>query len=280
MQLIFQFYSGKLKSAAVTNSLAANFVFSLGAHMPFPSQSDETSGDVLSSRTKFHLRKLFWVCYTIDKELSFRIRQPPTICDEYCDLTVSASFLERLSCDFAIGVPQESIHPCRVFPSDIKLSQIKSRAYKLLYSAVAIRKTDAQLLMSIRQLDDELETWRIAIPHKYRPNLSFSHETQVNQENLDIRALIVRLEYHHCVTVIHQATGRCAGRGTSSNGTMNGINTSTALAVEASRSSLRYLQITHHILDRGSFWQVTLMPTYIMPRCQFLFLLYKYIIIY
>lgn len=222
--------------------------------MPFPSQSDENSGDILSSRTKFHMRNLFWVCYTIDKELSFRIRQPPAISDEYCDLTVSASYLEQLSCDFGVCVPQERIHPCQLFPSDIKLSQIKFRAFTLLYSAVAIQKTDAQLLMSIRQLDDELETWRIAIPHKYRPSLSFSHESQVDQENLDIRALIVRLEYHHCVTVIHQATSRCAGRGASAKGTRNGINTSTALAVQASRSSLRYLQITHHIIDRGSFW--------------------------
>jgi hypothetical protein len=251
---VFQFYSGKLKSAAVTNSLAAHFAFSLGAHMQFPSQTDESSTDMLSRRAHFHLRNLFWVCYTIDKELSLRIRQPPAISDDYCDLAVSASYLEQLSCSFSTGAPQEKIHPCRVFPSDIKLSQIKSRAYQLLYSAAAIRKTDTEVLMAIRKLDDELEKWRVAIPQKYRPSLSFSHETQVDQCKLDLRALIVRLEYHHCVTVIHQATTRCPGRTTGANCTMNGINTSAALAVEASRSSLRYLQITHHILNRGSFW--------------------------
>ncbi|OJZ80172.1 hypothetical protein ASPFODRAFT_38413 [Aspergillus luchuensis CBS 106.47] len=251
MLLVFQFYSGNTTSATITNSLAAQLAFMLGGHTQprLISMEDEHQG--ITCRTQRHLRSLFWICYTIDKELSFRIRQPPALPDEYCDLTFSAEYLAQLSVDLSTGVPSQRIHPCRLFPTDIKLSQIKSRAFKLLYSASAAQKTNAELLMAVRHLDDDLETWRIAIPEDLRP--SISSESLSHPRNIDTRSLILRLEYHHCVTVIHQATSRCVALDTVPHGVRTGILSSAILAVGASRLSLRYLQISHHILNRGSF---------------------------
>lgn len=252
-QLVFQLYSGNITSATVTHSMAVQLAFTLEAHTLSSSLSFENDNRETSSRTQNHLRSLFWICYTIDKELSFRTRQPPALCDEYCDLTVSADYLEVLFAELPFGVPSERPHPCRLFPSDIKLSIIKSRAFKLLYSASAVRGTDAELLMAIRKLDDDLETWRIAIPEELRPDIS-THEISMGQMKLDMRALILRLEYHRCITVIHQTT--CGGLAFETSPSILGtrIASSNRLAIEASRSSLRYMRIAHQVLDRGSFW--------------------------
>ncbi|OGE51249.1 hypothetical protein PENARI_c014G12358 [Penicillium arizonense] len=143
-----------------------------------------------------------------------------------------------------------------MFPTDIKLSQIKSRAYESLHSIAAFRKPDTDLLMDIRNLDNSLETWRLAIPENYRPSLSFSHDMEVDPGSIDLRTLILRLDYLYCVAVIHRASNRCLETSMGFDGMETVIATSIALAVEASRSTLRYLQTAFHILNEGSFWLI------------------------
>jgi hypothetical protein len=141
-----------------------------------------------------------------------------------------------------------------MFPTDIKLSQIKSRAFESLYSMAAFRKPNMDLFTDIRKLDSSLETWRLAVPEEYRPSLSFSYDMEVGLGSIDIRTLILRLDYLYCVTVIHRASNRCLEAGMSFDGMETVIATSIALAVEASRSALRYLQAAYHIINEGSFW--------------------------
>ncbi|KAJ5797935.1 uncharacterized protein N7503_007231 [Penicillium pulvis] len=147
-----------------------------------------------------------------------------------------------------------------MFPTDIKLSQIKSRAYESLHSMAALRKSNIELLMDIQNLDNSLETWRLAVPQNYRPSLSFSYGMEVDPGSIDIRTLILRLDYLYCVTAIHRASNRCLRIGMSSDGIESAIATSIAtsiaLAVEASRSALRYLQAAYHITNEGSFWLI------------------------
>lgn len=257
---MFHCFSGKLKGAAALNALAAHFAFMLGAHTDVAPSSVHTKFDERSASTKLHLRNLFWICYILDKELSFRIRQPPALSDEYCDLHISDDYFNELSRSLAPCMPGEEILLCEIFPGDLKLSQVKSRAYKSLYSASAFRKTDAELLMTIRQLDDDLERWRMETPKRMRPSLSFSEDTPLEWENLNMRALIIRLEYHHCVTVIHQATSRFVERGIRPGGTVKGISSSNAISIEASRSILRYLHNAQHILETPAFWLVLFYP--------------------
>ena len=108
--------------------------------------------------------------------------------------------------------------------------------------------------MDIRNLDNSLETWRLAIPENYRPSLSFSYDMEVDPGSIDMRTLILRLDFLYCVTVIHRASNRCLETGIGFEGMETVIATSIALAVEASRSILRYLQTAYHILNEGSFW--------------------------
>lgn len=56
----------------------------------------------------------------------------------------------------------------------------------------------------------------------------------------------IHLEYHHLVATTHEATGRC--RSWSGQLEIEGVNSSLALAVAASRSTPVYLRAIVHIL--------------------------------
>lgn len=207
------------------------------------------------SRTKNHRRNLFWFCYTIDNELSLRTGQPPSINDEHCDLTLPPGYIDQLyttqgskpsSCDKP-SIP--------LFPGDLRLTMIKSRAYNSLYSARALQKSDAELLKDIRELDDDLERWRISVPLDLRPTISFSHETPTDSK-MDMQTVVTRLAYHHCMATIHEASSRCRARADGQSSVMEGVGSSLKLAVEASRSSFLYLHSAQHVLEDDCFWYV------------------------
>ncbi|KAK9485650.1 hypothetical protein V1527DRAFT_466489 [Lipomyces starkeyi] len=261
MLLVFQFCSGNLQSAALMNSIAARILFIFGAHVQCcPDNAGQTLVSTsIASRTEHHLRNLFWLCYTFDKELCLRTGQPPAINDEHCNLTLPPDYLEELYADLPPQLHSAGVVRGPLFPGDLRLTMIKSRAYTALYSARALQKSDAELLKDIRELDDDLEKWRTSLPQKFRPTISFSHETRTDNE-MNMQSVTLRLAYHHCVAAIHQAGSRCRAWVGGQSKVMDGISSSQALSVEASRSSLFYLLTAQHVLADESFWILVFYP--------------------
>jgi hypothetical protein len=204
------------------------------------------------SRTKNHLRNLFWFCYTIDNDVALRTGQPVVLVDENCDLTLPPGYEEKLYTSMAYHHHSRELPDSPIFPVDLRLSIIKSRAYSALYSFKALQKTDAELLKEIRELDDELERWRISVPQEWRPTLSFSHETP--DPNISMHTVMLRLNYHLCMTIIHSASSRCKAWVKGQGGIMDGVSSSLALSVEASRSTLLYIETAEPVLVDDVFW--------------------------
>ncbi|KAK9242427.1 hypothetical protein V1506DRAFT_495526 [Lipomyces tetrasporus] len=261
MLLVFQLFSGNLQSGALMNSIAARFLFILGAHVQsYPDRAGQTLLPTgIASRTDNHLRNLFWLCYIFDKELCLRTGQPPSINDEHCDLTLPPEYLEELYADLPSQLPSAEVVRGPLFPGDLRLTMIKSRAYTALYSARALQKSDAELLKDIRELDDDLEKWRTSLPQTFRPTISFSHETPADNE-MNMHSVTLRVAYHHCVAAIHQAASRCKAWAGGQSRIMDGVSSSLTLSVEASRSSLFYLQTARHVLADDSFWILVFYP--------------------
>ena len=231
----------------------------IGAHTHNPELRPQLCPDI-RQRMDHQLRNLFWVCYALDKELSLRTGQPPSINDDHCDLSLPDDYGKHLQYQFKIHhVSRESMIEIPLL-GDFRLSKIKAKAYTMLYSTRALQKSDAEILKAIRELDNELETWRVSLPQKCRPTLSFSKGSPITEEDLDMQAVMLRLEYHHCMATIHHASGRCVAWTNHHNGIMEGVSSSLALSVEASRSSLAYLQTAQHVLPADSFWYVSFIP--------------------
>ncbi|CAG8010064.1 unnamed protein product [Penicillium salamii] len=252
MLTLFELSSGNMRATNYYAAVSARLMFMLGGNL----NGDQTfNQDPRRHQKQEQLRNLFWICYTIDKDLALRTGQPPTITDENCDLTLPVGYLDRAFLDVD---DDEAPFLGPVFPFDIRLSIIKGRAHRELYTVSSFQKSDAELLKSIRELDDELEEWRLSVPPKWRPTMSFSSET--SDTNMSMHSVMLRLNYHLCMTIIHQASGRCKAWVQGQSGMMDGVSSSMALSVEASRSSLCYLEAAEHVVVDGVFWTLIFYP--------------------
>ncbi|KAJ5822395.1 hypothetical protein N7447_004735 [Penicillium robsamsonii] len=252
MLALFELSSGNMRAVNYYGAVAARLIFMLGGNH-FSSQTIST--DKHSQQKHSQLRNLFWICYTVDKDLALRTGQPPNITDENCDLTLPPGYLDRAFLDVE---DNEAPWYGPVFPFDLRLSIIKARAHRELYSLSCLQKSDAELLKSIRELDDALEEWRLSVPPKWRPTVSFSSEA--SDPNMGMHTVMLRLNYHLCMTIIHQASGRCKAWMQGQSGMMDGVSSSMALSVEASRSSLCYLNAAEHVVVDGVFWTLIFYP--------------------
>jgi hypothetical protein len=117
----------------------------------------------------------------------------------------------------------------------------------------SLKKSDAELLKSIRELDHELEEWRGAIPPQWRPTMYFAQDA--SDPNVSMHSVMLRMNYYLCMSIIHQAGSRCKAW-VNGSGLVDGITSSLTLSVEASRSTLCYLESAEHVLVDGVFWYV------------------------
>jgi hypothetical protein len=232
-----------MREAMLMNSITSRLIFSLDGHIM---TTEDNVADrkqqplALQMKYKRHIRNLFWLCYSLDKELSIRLGEPPVINDDHCDLTLPSRYFKVRAGNPDLRYTGDNEVP--IFPGDLHLSILTSRAYNALYSVRALQKTDAELLKDIRELDDELENWRLSLPVPLRPTLSFVPETPL-AESLTIHTIIQRLSYHHCVSTIHLAIGRCScWQKVGPSLEMDSVSSSLALSVESSRSSLIFLE--------------------------------------
>lgn len=263
---------GRIQAASMFHAMCCRMLITLGAHMQNGQVCDTLQGSIPDTelRTHGHLRCLFWMAYTLDKDISLRAGLPPMMHDEDCDLSLPRNYLD---CPPEMIELENTNEP--VFPGDLRLSILKSRTFRLLYSAHAKRKTDTQLLRDVRQLDEELEAWRMSIDPLHRPRLSYSGVVASPDsapgavlgpaglsQHQKMHRVVINFEYHYLMAAIHSATGRCrawsadsgdAGAGTSRE-MMEGVTSSMALAVEASRSTLIFLGWYDQHLVGDSFW--------------------------
>ncbi|KAH6888188.1 fungal-specific transcription factor domain-containing protein [Thelonectria olida] len=267
-----QTFSGRLQSAAMLHAIACRIVFMLGGHTDKPIKTSGP-GNSRKEREARQLRLLFWLCYVFDKDIALRTGQPPLMSGDYCDLTLPDKYMEcylylpDLKEDLSARHTHEDLTPH--LPGDLRLSYLKDKTCRLLYSVQAQKKSDAEILRNIRELDDELETWRLSIPPDFRPTLSITEKNQVMMKGMELprsmRHIGLHLEYHHLMTTIHRASERCytvQAENSTKEGDWNlGVRSSIALSLEASRSTLIYLRAAVTGLAGEAFWIIVFYPT-------------------
>ncbi|KHN93837.1 uncharacterized protein MAM_08316 [Metarhizium album ARSEF 1941] len=252
MLLLHETLCGRLQASSMYHALACRTVFALGGHTVIAS-TPQDGHLTFEEHEDRHLRMLFWLCYVLDKDISLRTGQPPVIADQFCDLTLPEGYA------FSRFLPRQQGQLQRPWlPSDLRLSILKSKAVQLLYSNASLQKSDAELLKTIRELDEELETWRTSIPPEFSPNLSVKKDSGLvgaldMSRNMIVAAL--HLDYHYLLNTIHCASGRCMTRGSSDPQQMSfGVQSSFDLSVEASRSTIVYLSLSANRLAGEAFW--------------------------
>ncbi|KAM0346272.1 hypothetical protein ACHAPU_005699 [Fusarium lateritium] len=218
-------------------------VCDLGGHFPLSRpvilpQHTPTFDD----QTKLHIRRLFWICYCSDKDISLRTDKPPLLTSDHCDL--SASELSDL-------------------PRDVNLAKIKENAIRLLCSPRAFRYTEGELLAQVRELDDELEEWRLSVEPRFRPrlsilsDLSFSLPSTISRED---RTYLINLQLDYLFTIIniHTLVRKCGDLEMNLPDDLHrAVESSADLSIEASRSIFRILDTVVAFWKEDSVWIVS-----------------------
>lgn len=208
MLCIYHVFSGQLQSACMFLTGAIRVLFILGGntaqgagfldenetfrpiienHDKIIGDDGETPRETPDARLRRHLRNLYRMCYIFDKEITLRTGLPPGMDNDYCDLGI----LEHSWSLDSTGLPLDTALPrgnsclnkysltlreaiafkTKLEPWQMRLAIIESRVSKLLYSVASLRKSDAEILRDIRELDDEVDRWRSSLPPEYRPML-------------------------------------------------------------------------------------------------------------
>lgn len=209
-------------------------------------------------RRLFHARRLFWVCFTLDKDIALRSNKPPLLIGEFCDLTLPGDC--RSPNQSALADPFVAEDSVKHLSTDLRLSLIKERIFRLLYSPQSIATSDSSLLTNIRHLDDELEKWRQSISLDIRPRLFITADYALLPPRLStpqsIRHINLQLDHHYTLIAIHAAVRR-TGSGTTENedlpDDLHGvIHSSVDITLEAGRSTLLFLKAAIEVLQEDA----------------------------
>ncbi|KAL4880039.1 hypothetical protein BJY04DRAFT_219571 [Aspergillus karnatakaensis] len=247
-----QYFLGDLQAATVSVSIATRLLYKFNAQTVVSPEHPSTYD---KSILEWHIRDLFWLCYSWDKDICLRTGQPPSIDDTSCDLTIPSNYGQLQDSNIQRHSMPISAQTLPFYPFDPRLSKIKSDVYRSLYSASARRKSDTEVLSTIRNLDHTLEQWRVSLHADFRPTLWFSQETPIS-EHLNTQAVMLRLAYHHCFTIIHQASEQCSLASLPPESQPDGIRSSISLTIHASWSTLAYLQAAMPAVKDHVFWVI------------------------
>lgn len=256
---------GNWQGAAFYHTIACRAVCDLGYHIYIPPDCGAASPS-LEQRKSRHGRKLFWLCYTSDKDISLHTGVPPLLIDEFCDLSLTqdrvSNNIDITSLTTFSNINQvDQVCKIPVFPSDIRLAQIKAQVCRLLYSPQAFKDFDSQVLLNIRHLGDQIEQWRLSIPPPQRPALiSSSFLTSLGSAARDMCHVFLQLEYLYLMVVVHMAVRRFGAASTDIDDIAEDrhrlMHSSVDISLEASRSIFACLKVMINSLAEAAFWYV------------------------
>lgn len=240
---------GQPQTAELVMSLAVRILYNLKGNI-----NKLSSPDPEQIHLHHHLRALFWVCYSIDKEMSLRRCQPPIINDADCDLDLPATYVSVTS-DHQFFHSPLSLQEL-LYPTDLRLAVLKSKIYRLLYSPSSLTQSEGARLQVIRQLDEELSDLKSQFPAVCQPDMYANGDVPDSLlHDLSLRGVNTHLEYYHCLSKIHGAciSGSCG----SVMRNLSPPSSSMELCYQASRSTLLYICRIHHLIMKETFWFVT-----------------------
>ncbi|KAI9041745.1 uncharacterized protein KD926_006469 [Aspergillus affinis] len=243
---------GQPQTAQLLLSMAIRILYNLGGHT-IQGPLDSLSPSV--RRHHEHLRHLFWMCYSIDTEMSLRKCQAPLINDADCNLELPAAYRSTPSPRPPFTDPQQSF-PEVVFNSDLRMVMFKSKVYRQLYSRPSLEASVATRLRLIRELDHELHELKALLPHSHpetpsetSSGLSDTGLSDASARGHNIRSVMVNLEYYHCLTKIHGAS--LVGHDVTEE---SSAPSSLELCYQAARSTLLYLSRMPELISEETFW--------------------------
>ncbi|KAM0249865.1 hypothetical protein ACHAQJ_008874 [Trichoderma viride] len=142
-------------------------------------------------------KRVFWIAYMLDKDLSLRSGRPPAQDDDDMNVELPDADPEDNIGNIPLADGKGKMNLFRVL---CEFAVIESNVYKRLYSAKAAKQSDGELLATIGELDQELDEWKDSIPIDFRPE----HEIKASHTPLILHIVMLHFTYYNCLTTIHR----------------------------------------------------------------------------
>ncbi|KAL5363865.1 fungal-specific transcription factor domain-containing protein [Aspergillus floccosus] len=150
-------------------------------------------GHHLSEEEAEERRRVFWIAYCMDREVSLRFGKPLSQNDENVDVTAEG-----------IGLEQQQEPGFDAFSAICQLAVIRGRLYKNLYSARATDNSLNELVTAVGMLDEELQRWNESIPLRHRPECPARPPGAPSP--MSPWVLYLHYAYYNCIIAIHSVT--------------------------------------------------------------------------
>lgn len=183
MALILQ-GSANSHPASVLTAAAVRLAQAMGLHR-------KTRDNGLTEAQNEQRRRVFWLAYILDKDISLRMGQPFSQDDDDMDVELPSGVLSSL--------PSNRDEPCTIdlFKSRIGLAVIQGQVYKRLYSVQASQQSETQKASVAKELDSIISYWRSSV----EIDLDSDHVTMpLSPEALHV--IILRFTYIHCLIMV------------------------------------------------------------------------------
>lgn len=144
-------------------------------------------------------KRVFWIAYILDKDVSLQTGQPPT--QDENDMDVELPF-ENTGAPTRPGKPNSA----DFFNFRARLAMIQGQIYKRLCSVKATQQPLTERAMAAKELEAKLQTWRASVPidfiRDYRgPNLQVQTSRCISPPI--VHPVILQLVYFNCLATIY-----------------------------------------------------------------------------
>ncbi|KAL2075174.1 hypothetical protein VTL71DRAFT_116 [Oculimacula yallundae] len=172
---------------AFLNNAAMKMAQQLNLHRVVRNQIPALSATQVEER-----KRIFWIAYSMDKDISLRTGQPPVQDDD----------------DMDVQLPEYCTHKANsanlFFRLRIKLALIQGKIYKKLLSVRASKQSVAERVSAVRSLEASLQTWKTSVPPEYQQEYTMLPHWDLKKMTPVIHSLILRLTYFHALNAVHR----------------------------------------------------------------------------
>lgn len=140
-------------------------------------------------------KRVFWVAYCLDKEISMRTGQAPTQDDDDMDIELPIG---------DIDAPNRASSPnmLDIFHFRVRLAMLQGQIYKNLCSVKAAKQSATERLLVAKRLETMLKTWKTSVVVHFQQDF-VRQEYQVPTSDPVVPGVDLQLSYFNCITAIY-----------------------------------------------------------------------------
>jgi len=143
-------------------------------------------------------RRVFWIAYCLDKDISLRTGQPAAQDDDDMDAELPSGIAPE------VPLSGSGFYTTNLFHASIGLAVIQGQIYKKLCSVQAMRQSSTQKAAVAQEFNAILSYWRSSVPIDFEDGQFRS--SQANMATELLHAMSLHLTYVNCLTIIHHHT--------------------------------------------------------------------------